>query len=117
MVIENNTSWAVFFAQAGVPLPPAASGAGAGVRVSGHGDVITPQARASVGWDVPCPPPARRSELLALRLSLAPLDDSEEALLADAVVGPMLGASLRGSEAVLPITVPCFCFQNNTFML
>ena len=35
-------------------------------------DVVTPGRTAAFGWDIPCPPPARRSELLALKLALAP---------------------------------------------
>ena len=36
-------------------------------------DALAPNSRALFGWDVPCPPPSRRSELLAVRLGLTPL--------------------------------------------
>ena len=111
--LENRTGWAVYHAQRGLPLgrhPHALthafslSGSSAPSPASSAAalpcDVLLPDEQgAPFGWDLPCPPPSRAHEVLALRLSLAPLPGDGEGGIAAAV-------GLRaGPEAILRLAI------------
>lgn len=83
-------------------------------------DELLPFQRTNFAWDAPCPPPGRREECLAIRLSLAPLPASSGgALLTDLVVGSKIGSTLRGCEAAISLVVrnslsKCFAWGDSS---